>query len=198
MSRRRRALASALVAFVLSGAVVGGVVAGGLDWAGNAERFEDALVAAQPTRVADIAAADGLPARGVYAQVTSTGHFCLSDAPTASPLMGGGGCNAADDPLGGRNLSVSLSYDGGPAVETVSDARLIGLASQLATNVRILMSDGTWRPVRLRQARVASDEFRAFGYRFRRSDLKKGVGPVAIVAFGASGAEIDRQTTGIG
>ena len=50
----------------------------------------------------------------------------------------------------------------------------------------------------VKKARVGADEFKAFGYRFRKSDLESGNGPVAVVAFAASGAEIARQTTGIG
>lgn len=198
MSRRHRVLTIGVGLIVLAGAAVGGVVAGGIDWSGNAERLDVALVEAEPTQVAEIGAADGLPARGVFAQITSTGHFCLSDAPVGSPLMGGGGCNAADDPLGEKVVSVSLAYDGGPAVETVRDARLIGLASERASSVRVLMSDDTWRAVKLKKAKIAADEFQAFGYRFKKSDLKKGIGPVAIVAFDANGAEIHRQPTGIG
>ena len=38
----------------------------------------------------------------------------------------------------------------------------------------------------------------AYGFRVRKSDLKKGIGPVAVIAFGANGIEVGRQTTGIG
>ena len=48
-----------------------------------------------------------------------------------------------EDPLGGSELSASLAYEGGPAVEDVQDARLIGLASWDVATVQLLMSDGT-------------------------------------------------------
>ena len=176
--------------------VVGGVIAGGFDWSRSADELDAALVDARPTRVADIQAADGLPARGVFAQITSTGHFCLSDAALDAPLTGG--CNPLDDPLGGSAVSASLAYDGGPAIETVRDARLIGLAASDVATVRLVMSDGSSRAVKLKRAKVGSDEFSAFGFRLRKSDLKNGIGPVAVVAYDGNEVEIARQTTGIG
>ncbi len=109
--RTSRAVAAAVVV-VTSVVFVAGVVAGGFDWSRSSDELEAALAKSPPTRVSDIPAADGLPARGVFAQITSTGHFCLSDAPLDAPLMGGGGCNAVDDPLGGSAISASLAYDG--------------------------------------------------------------------------------------
>ena len=193
---RRVAIAGAVL--VAAGVVTGAVVASRIEWSDNAARLDAALVEAQPIQLADIPAADGLPERGVFAQVTSTGHFCLSDAPLGSPRMGGGGCNPADDPLGGSSISASLAYDGGPAIEAVTDARLIGLASADVTSVRVLMSDGTSRAIKLKKAKVGSDELAVFGYRFKKSDLKKGIGPAAIVALDKNGVEVGRQATGIG
>ena len=46
--------------------------------------------------------------------------------------------------------------------------------------------------------KVGADEFQAFAYRFKKVDLRNGVGPTAIVAYDAGGAEIGRQPTGIG
>jgi len=196
MSTRHAVVAALVVvaAFVL----VAGVVGAGFDWSRTSDELDAALADGQPAQIAEIAAADGLPARGVFAQVTSTGHFCLSDAPLDRPNTGGGGCNPADDPLGGKHLSVSLAFDGGPALDAVRDARLIGLATESVSGVRILMTDGSSRAVKLKSARVGAESFKAFGYRFRRSDLRNGIGPTAVVAFDASGAEIGRQATGIG
>jgi hypothetical protein len=80
----------------------------------------------------------------------------------------------------------------------VTDARLIGLASADVGSMRVLMSDGGLRSIKLKKAKVGSDEFQAFGFRFKKSDLKKGVGPTAVVAYDADGVEIGRQQTGIG
>jgi hypothetical protein len=95
-------------------------------------------------------------------------------------------------------MTVSLAYDGGPAIEGVRDARIIGLADTAVAGIRIEMSDGSARSVKLKRAKVVSDEYQAFGYRFRKVDLRKGIGPVAVVALDPGGNEIDRQTTGIG
>ena len=72
-----------------------------------------------------------LPARGAFAQVTrDTGSLCVcSTHRRRRRRERGGGCNSADDPLGGSAISASLAYDGGPAIEGVRDARLIGLAA---------------------------------------------------------------------
>jgi len=185
--------AVAIAAVVL----VGGVVAAGFDWSQSAEEMKASLAQTRPIKVADIPAADGIAARGVFAQITSTGLFCLTDAPLDAPLEGGGGCNAADDPLGGSAVSASLGYDGGPAIETVKDARLIGLAAGEAASVRVLMSDGSTRGVKLKQSTVGRD-LQVFGFRVRKSDLNKGIGPIAVVALDERGDEIGRQTTGIG
>lgn len=192
----RRKVAAIVVALAAAAVLVGAVGAG-FDWSRSSSELEAALVDTPPTRIADIPAADGLRARGVFAQITSTGHFCLSDAPLDAPRTGGGGCNAVDDPLGGRQLTASLAYDGGPAIDNVRDARLIGLAAANVASVSIVMSDGSRRVARLKRSTVGED-LQVFGYRVRKSDLSKGIGPIAVVAFDRNGAEIERQTTGIG
>ncbi len=110
----------------------------------------------------------------------------------------GGGCNSVDDPLNGSALSATLSYDGGPAIGDVKSATLFGLTAPGVARARVLMSDGSSREVKLKKAKVGSDEFQAFGYRFKKADLKRGIGPIAIVAFDANGVELGRQPTGIG
>lgn len=194
---RRLAAVTALAALAASMAV-GGLVAGRELWTDEAVDLDLALAQTPAVKLSEVPSVDGLPARGVFAQVTPAGLLCVTDAPLAAPTMGGGGCNPADDPFGGRALSASLAYDGGPALDSVRDARIVGIASSEAASVRIRMSDGSWRAVKLEQARIGPDEYQAFGYRVRKSDLRKGVRPVAIVAFDRDGAEIDRQTTGIG
>ena len=112
--------------------------------------------------------------------------------------MGGGGCNPASDPLAGGALSASLAYEGGPAIDTVTDARVIGLASAETSAIRIVMSDWSFRTVKIAKAKVGSDELHAYGYRFKKRDVERGIGPAAIVAYDAAGAELGRQPTGIG
>jgi hypothetical protein len=196
--RNSRRLAVAVAVIVAAGVLAGGVIAGRIAWKDDSVRLDAALADAPATTLVEIPSADGLSARGVFAQQTSTGHLCLTDAPLDSPLMGGGGCNPADDPLGGRAFSASLAYEGGPAIQAVKDARLIGLASSEVASMRVLMSDGSSRQIKLKKAKLGSNEFQAYGYRIKRADLKKGVGPTAVFAFDADGTEIDRQTTGIG
>lgn len=195
-TRRRWAIVVLLFA-VAAALLASGVIAGQFRSPDPAS-FADAMANGDVTRVADIAAADGLPARGAFAQVTESGQFCLFDAPSVTSSQRGGGCNPADEPLGGNAISASLAYEGGPAIEGVRDARLIGLAVGDVASISVLMSDGSSRDMKLKKAKVGADEFVAFGYRFRKADLRQGIGPTAIVAFDAGGVELGRQPTGIG
>lgn len=185
-------LAAAAFAAILAGSIFAGHLAG----TGDPESVISAIREDAAIKVADIPADRGRSARGVFVHKTSTGHLCVWDAPSATSREQQGGCNSADDPLGGKKLFVSLAYDGGPSASAVTDARLIGLGAPNVAAVEILMIDGTRRSVALRGVRIGADDYRAFGYRFRTSDLRRGVTPVAVVALDESGAEIDRQTTG--
>lgn len=193
MTWRWAVLGSAL----LTGAILaGGVVAGQFRGPEDPDRLEAALREAPMTRVADIAPANGLSGRGVFVQTTATGLVCLWDMPTATSSGGQGGCNSADDPLGGRKLMISFAYDGGPAVADVRDARLIGLAAVDTAAVHVLMSDGTRRKLALRKTQAGTGAFLAFGHRISRGELRRNVTPTTVVALDEAGQEIDRQATG--
>ena len=114
----------------------------------------------------------------MFAQITSTGQFCLSDAPSTRRSWAGAGATPPTTRSGGSAISASLAYDGGPAIETVRDARLIGLAAPDVASVRVLMSDGiASRAVKLKSAKVGSDEFRRFGYRVQEVGSEEGRRP---------------------
>ena len=102
------------------------------------------------------------------------------------------------DPLGGSVLSASLAYEGGPSVPSVRDARIVGLAAPNVAAIELVMSDGSTRSLKSRHVSVGSRAYTAFGYRVKASDLRKGVGPTAVVALDADGSELGRQATGIG
>jgi hypothetical protein len=151
--------------------------------------------------VATFDAAQGADDRMVVIERTPDGYLCLWDSPDAAAEHGLGGCNPASDPLGGRKLFASLTYDGGPSVASVHDARLSGLASSDVDQVHVAMSDGSTRRVHLAKPStrtVAGADYRSFAYRIHERDLRRGVTPVAVVAADAAGAELDRQSTGIG
>jgi hypothetical protein len=183
------------VAVLVAGAVASAVVASRID---DGSDLVAAIEEAPLTRVANIDAADGAAELGVFVQTTETGHVCVWEAPSATSRERGGGCNTADDPLNGSAISATLSYDGGPDISSVKSATLFGLAAAEVAEVEVLMTDGSSRSVKLKKTKVGSDEFRAFGHRIRKSDLKKGIGPIAIVAFDANGVALGRQPTGIG
>ena len=145
MTRRRRAIVASISA--LATAIVASSVVAGQFRSPDPEAFHVGLATGEIARVADIAAGDGLPGRGVFVQATDTGQICLWDAPSASSQQRQGGCNSVDDPLGGSALSASLAYDGGPAVEDVRDARLIGLASRAVACHRPSAHE-RWHPAR--------------------------------------------------
>jgi hypothetical protein len=188
--------------FIVAG--IGIVAAGACATAVLASRADDgnelisAIDEAALMQVAEVEAADGVSGRGVYVQLTKTGHLCVWEAPSATSRERGGGCNTVDDPLNGSAVSATLSYEGGPTVSDVRSASVFGLTGPTVARLSALMSDASSRSIKLKRAKVGSDEFQAFGYRFRKSDLRKGIGPVAIVAYDASGVEVGRQPTGIG
>lgn len=192
-----RHVAVALGALVAGGALVGAVVAaqGGQP---APQGLESAIANEPLVKVLDLPDASGAPSRSMFVQPTSAGFLCVWDAPNALSRLRQGGCNPSDDPLAGRSISASLAYDGGPAIDGVDDARLIGLAAANTARIHVEMNDGTVRTVKLKKTKVSSNEFQAFGYRFKKADLRKGIGPIAIVAFDANGTEIGRQPTGIG
>jgi hypothetical protein len=183
------------LAIAVAGALASAVVASQMD---DGSRLVAAIEDAPMTHVADIEAADGAAKRGVYLQVTDTGHLCVWEAPSATSRQRGGGCNTLDDPLNGEALSVTLSYDGGPALSDVKSASLFGLTAADVAQARVLMTDGSTREIQLRPARVAAGDFNAFGFRLRRADLRKGLGPVAVLALAADGTEVGRAPTGFG
>jgi hypothetical protein len=187
---------------VVIGLVSGGVASGVFRGAGSPSAVADIYspTSARAT-VARFAPEAGAADRQVVLQRTPDGYVCLWDTPDGTVDHGVGGCNPAADPLAGRKLFVSLAYDGGPAVTTVSDARLSGLVAQNVARIAVEMSDGSTRAVPLvdaRATRVTRQAYRVFAYRIHRSDLAQRVGPVAVVALAGDGTELDRQTTGIG
>jgi len=193
---RRGALVVALVV-VASAVLATGVIAGHFQSV-DPPSFHQALLTGEITQVAVVQTEDGSPGHGIFAQLTQAGHLCLFEAPSATSRAHGGACNPVDNPLNGSALSATLSYDGGPAIGDVTSATLFGLTARGVARARVLMSDGSSREVKLRKAKVGSDEFQVFGYRFKKADLKRGIGPTAIVAFDANGMELGRQPTGIG
>jgi len=86
---------------------------------------------------------------------------------------------------------MSLAYDGGPNVEGVADARIIGVVTDEVARVEVVNSAG-------RAHRVAITADRGFAYVVPPGELKRGIGPVAVVAFDSEGQVLDRQATGIG
>lgn len=201
MPRTGKARSSiAIVAVVLTtGVLVGSVIAAQRSAAPvpDVDRLQAAIDAEPMTKVAAFSG-DDQASRGVFVQELATGHLCVWDAPSAASRERRGGCNPIDDPLGGSAVSASLTYDGGPATEQVKDARLSGLAAADVATVAVLMSDGSEREVRLRRTKLGAGVFLAFGYRFKKADLRNGVGPIAVIARNSDGAEVARQQTGIG
>jgi hypothetical protein len=186
-----------VTAAIAAGVVAGGVV--GASFNSAPVGLESAIATEPVVKVADIAAAPGLDGRGVYLQ-RAAGHLCLWDASSAAAATRGqGSCNRSDDPFAGGKLMVGFAYEGGPAIQDVRDARFVGMAALDVDRVQIIMNDGSRRDVKIfRTPKLAgtSQEFRAFGYRLKNLDIKRGIGPVAVVALDVAGNELDRQTTG--
>lgn len=188
----------ALVGAVIVGGIMAGAVVGAAYRDPAPVGLEDALATEPLVRVAGLPAAAGVAERGVFVQ-PAAGLLCLWDAPNAVTTARQGGCNPIQDPLDGGKLMISFGYEGGPSVRDVRDARLMGLASLDTARIQVELTDGSRRDVatkRTPKLSGTSDTFRAFGYRLKASDLRRGVGPSAVVALDAAGNEIDREPTG--
>ncbi|MDX6515437.1 MAG: hypothetical protein QOH73_1103 [Gaiellaceae bacterium] len=139
--------------------------------------------------IASFKAANGISHDAVLGSSSDSKKICLLDVNLATGDEAGG-CNPTDDAFGGRRFLMSLSYDGGPAIGSVRNAHIIGLAASDVASVAIVSSDGARKDVALNASG-------AFVYVVPPGELKRGVQPVAVVAYDASGKQVDRQATGI-
>lgn len=193
MTKRRLVL-------IASAALLTAAVAG-VGWAAGAYVFRDDPITRPPgqdrlgQKIAAFPAQPGRADAAVYLARRADGFMCLNSA-AADTASFGGGCNPAGDPLGGKPLMVLFAYDGGPAVETVTDARLYGLVDHSVKEVTVEMTDGSTRPVRLSANDVGGMPYRVFAERVSMRDLKAAITPTAVVAYDATGREIARQATG--
>jgi hypothetical protein len=187
---------------VALGLAFGGMASGVFRTAGTPSATPDIRSrAGELVPVATFPSETGSPDRQVVLQPTADGYLCIWDSPDGTAEHGVGGCNPASNPLGGRKLFVSLTYDGGPALSTVRDARLSGIAAPEVASARLVMTDGTTRTILLARPStraVAGTDYRSFAYRVRQADLVRGVSPAALLAYDGTGSVIDRQATGIG
>jgi hypothetical protein len=200
LTRKRTAIAAIAIA-ALAG---GGVIAVAATRDGQPRAFDrpqtakDALPDSavrflhpgESRRVAQFTTSAGA-ARAVFVNRSSdTSQICIWDTDVASGEQAGG-CNPAGDVFSGHAFTMSLAYDGGPAVTAVREARIVGLVTDAVASVEVAYSNGTTR-----RALISRD--RAFVHVVPPLLLRKGVGPIAVIARSTAGAVIDRQATGIG
>ena len=177
MPRAKKRMVVVLTLALVGSLLVGSVVAA--QRSGNppdAAKVEAAIAAARMTRVADVKGGEVFARRGVFIQELDTGDLCVWDAASASSPDRQGGCNSIDEPLGGSAVSANLAYEGGPAIESVRDARLSGLASSSAASVVVLMSDGSERTLSLKPVHLDADDFAQLSYRKERHLLVSSLG----------------------
>jgi hypothetical protein len=191
--RLRRSTALAVGFVALAGVSAGAVVAGQIVDFDDPVSIDLALEEAPLTEVADLPSAAGTVARSMFVQ-RAGGLACIWDAPNATSRMRQGGCNLESDPLGDSELFVSYAFDGGPKISDITDARLIGLASAQVVRVEIALSDGSTRSATLHPANAAGSGLQAFAHRVARRDLRRGIGPVAVRAFDATGIRVANET----
>lgn len=102
----------------------------------------------------------------------------------------GGGCSERASFFNDRHLAASLMFNGGPALDSVTSARIVGLVTARVGRVEIVNSDGSSNQVTLTRDR-------GFAYEVPAAQLAAGVEPVAVVAYDRAGRELTRQPTGI-
>jgi hypothetical protein len=188
---------------VAGGALLTGIFVGagiGSDNGPGTTEIQSVVDAAGPgIRSADFAPAKGRPDRSLYVQRTSKSGrvgpmLCVWDArPDGSNKMGG--CNPQANPLGGHQVFVNFTAEGGPPPDhPVSDARVSGVAAASVASLSLTMSDGSSRPLAL--STRTTHGYRPFAFRASDADLAAGVTPAAVVATNAAGAVVDTVPTG--
>jgi hypothetical protein len=133
--------------------------------------------------------------RFVFVATLDDGSLCVNDS-NMTQTEWSGGCNDPSMPLGGKSFRVSFTAEGGPTVETLTDARLSGLVDSSVHRLVVRMTDGSSRELTLTDE-VAGTEYRAFAFRVAKTDILAGVTPRTVIAYGAEEQELDRQATGL-
>jgi len=126
---------------------------------------------------------------GSWIQRDASGNVCLLYGRDDGSVRSGG-CNPASSPLGGQQMLALYTFDGGPQLTDVTDARLTGLVTARVASVSITMSNGATHSVALVQTPtrgILGSNDRSFAYQFSDSDFAAGIGPAVVVAYGASG-----------
>ena len=132
-------------------------------------------------------------------RLTKLGMVCVWDA-TRDGSERGGGCNSADDPLGGKQISVNTTSSTGSNGVGYSTIRVSGLAAPTVATLNVQMSDGTTRPLTLQSdvpTSVSGGPSGAFAYNESSVDLAAGVVPIAVVAFDQTGKEVATAAVGL-
>lgn len=118
--------------------------------------------------------------RAVFLTRTRDGRLiCLRDTNLRNGEQGGG-CNSASDFFAGRELQINLAFDGGPSVEDVTDARIVGVVTERVARVEIMNWNGEI-------GSVAITPDRGFAYVVPRAELRNGVQPTDVVAYDTGG-----------
>lgn len=102
----------------------------------------------------------------------------------------GGGCSERASFFKDRDLAASLMFTGGPALDSVTSARIVGLVTGRVGSIAVVNSDGS-------SNQVTPTRDRGFAYEVPATQLAAGVEPVAVVAYDRAGRELTRQPTGV-
>lgn len=141
-------------------------------------------------RIATFASANGAPHAVFTNRSKDDTQICVWDTDVTSGAQSGG-CNPTANFFAGHAFTLSLAYDGGPAITTVRNARIVGIVTDAVATLEVVYADGTAK-------QIAITRDRGFAYTVPNELPRRGVGPVALIARSASGAVLDRQVTGIG
>ena len=137
----------------------------------RAARF---LKPGQSRRIATFASANGSPRAVFLNRSKDDAQICVWDTDTESGAQSGG-CNPATNFFAGHAFTLSLGYEEGPAVATARDARIVGVVGEAVATLEVVYADGTTR-----QVPISRD--RGFAHAVPNGLLRKGVGPVAVIA----------------
>jgi hypothetical protein len=191
--------------FGLAVLVIGASIAGAQAWLMSSDGVESLTKELTEKRLGERVATfsgDGVLIRGkvieervVFVATLDDGSLCVNDS-NITQTKWSGGCNDSSMPLGGKSFRVSFTAEGGPTVDTLTDARLSGLVDSSVHRLVVRMTDGSSREITLSNE-VAGTAYRAFAYRVAKSDILAGATPRTVIAYDAEGKELDRQATGL-
>lgn len=179
----RIALVVATCAAVLG--VTTGAVFGSMAGSSSSSSRVPALTG-QATRVATYAMSKDY---AVFVQRDGNGNVCFLSGPSSNTADRRGGCNPASVPLVSNKMLTLYTFDGGPTVQSVTNARVAGLVSPSVTKVVLVMSDGSTQTAALVDGHTGAalgSNYNTFASDLSDADYAAGISLAGVVGYNSA------------